>query len=58
MSEPFLLTVLAFQRELGSVGRDAIYQLIREGRIRSVRVGRKILIPRRELAAFVEREAL
>jgi excisionase family DNA binding protein len=58
VSEPFLLTVLAFQRELGSVGRDAIYLLVREGRIRSVRVGRKILIPRSELAAFVEREAL
>jgi excisionase family DNA binding protein len=56
LSEPLLLSVPGFQRELGSLGRDTIYQLVREGRIRSVRVGRKILIPRSELEAFIERE--
>jgi excisionase family DNA binding protein len=56
-TEQLLLTVPAFQREIGSLGRDTIYQPVHEGRIRSVRVGRKILIPRSELTAFVEREA-
>jgi excisionase family DNA binding protein len=56
MSEPLLLTVQAFQRELGSLGRDTIYQLIREGRIRSISIGRKILIPRSELEAWITRE--
>jgi excisionase family DNA binding protein len=56
MIEPLLLTVPQFQRELGSVGRDTIYQLVHAGRIRCVRMNRKILIPRSELEAFIERE--
>lgn len=52
---PLLLSVRQAAAELGC-GRDACYRLVREGRLRSVRVGRKVLIPRTELAAFVERE--
>jgi excisionase family DNA binding protein len=40
-----------------NIGRDAAYALVREGRLRSVSVGRRVLIPRNELEAFVEREA-
>lgn len=43
--------------QLLGVGRDSTYQMVREGRLRAVRVGRKVLVPRSELAAFVEREA-
>ncbi len=39
-----------------ALGRDSCYELVRTGRIRAVRVNRKILIPRSELAAFIERE--
>lgn len=56
MSEPLLLGVRDAARRLG-IGRDVCYQLVREGRLRAVRVGRRILIPRAELERFVEREA-
>jgi excisionase family DNA binding protein len=56
VSESIFLTVLQWV-DLTSIGRDTTYELIREGRIRSVKVGRRILIPRSELAAFVDREA-
>jgi excisionase family DNA binding protein len=55
MTDSLLLGVRDAARELG-LGRDMTYQLVREGRIRSVRVGRRVLGPRGELAAFCERE--
>lgn len=55
MSEPLLVSVREAARELG-VGRDTCYQLAREGRLRTVRVGRRVLVPRSELQSFVERE--
>ena len=54
--EPLVVSVREASRALG-VGRDATYQLIREGRLRAIHVGRVIRIPRTELVAFVEREA-
>lgn len=56
MTEPLLVGPRGAAAEIG-IGRDACYRLVREGRLRSVRIGRKVLIPRTELAAFVEREA-
>jgi excisionase family DNA binding protein len=52
---PLLVGVRDAARELG-LGRDATYALVREGRLRSVAVNRRILIPRSELNAFVQRE--
>lgn len=52
---PLLVGVREAARELG-VGRDTAYELVRTGRLRSVSVGRRILIPRSELGLFVERE--
>jgi excisionase family DNA binding protein len=54
--EPLLIGVREAARLL-NIGRDAAYALVREGRLRSVSVGRRVLIPRNELEAFVEREA-
>jgi excisionase family DNA binding protein len=54
---PLLAGVRDAARELG-IGRDTAYQLVRDGRLRAVRVGRRLLIPRTELEAFVERELL
>lgn len=51
-----LVSVRDAARELG-IGRDSTYALVREGRLRSISVGRRILVPRTELEAFVEREA-
>jgi excisionase family DNA binding protein len=38
------------------VGHDAIYQLIGQGRIRSVKLGRRRLIPVSELQRFLAEE--
>lgn len=39
------------------IGRNSLYGLIQANRIRHIRVGRKILIPRSELTEFPLREA-
>lgn len=39
--------------EVLGIGRNAAYQLVREGRIRSLRVGSRILVPRTALLAFL-----
>ena len=51
-----LVSVSEAARELG-IGRNSAYQLIRDGRLRSVSVGRRLLVPRTELEAFVARES-
>jgi len=52
---PLLVNVREASRALGC-GRDTCYRLVRERRLRAVRVNRRILIPRAELEAFVARE--
>ena len=50
---PLLLTV----EEMASVlriGRNPAYQLVKDGNIQSIRVGRSIRIPRNALIQFVE----
>lgn len=44
--------------KLLGLGRNTTYTLVRSGRLRSVRVGRRLVIPRSEVNAFLEREAL
>lgn len=55
MTEPLLLSVKDWARSVG-LARDHAYRLVREGRVRSVSVGRKRLIPRSECEAWIERE--
>ncbi len=40
-----------------SIGRDRLRLEIAAGRLRTVRSGRRIVIPRRELESYMEREA-
>ena len=42
-------------REIG-IGESKAYELVRDGRIRSMRVGRDYRIPRKEIQDFLERE--
>ncbi len=56
MPDTLLVSVKDAARELG-LGRDSTYELVREGRLRSVAVGRRRLIPRSELTAFIVRES-
>lgn len=55
MTEPLLLSIRDAARRLG-VGRDHAYMLVREGRLRSIAVGSRRLVPVAELAEFVRRE--
>ena len=53
-----LLSPAEFRSKLGnSVGRNSVYEAIRAGRIRVVRIGRKILILPSEVAEWPIREA-
>lgn len=56
--EKALLTPDEFREGLGkTIGRGSVYGLIQAGRIRHLKVGRKILIPASELTAFALRES-
>jgi len=57
MTEPPLLVGVREAARVLGLGRDTAYQLVREGRLRAVRVGRRVLVPRAELEAFIAREA-
>jgi excisionase family DNA binding protein len=52
-----LLSVADWARAEG-IGRDAAYKLVAEGRVRHVRIGSRIRIPRSEIEAFAEREGV
>lgn len=58
LARPALLTVQGFHRALGgAVGINSLRKAVREGRIRSLRVGeRKRLIPATELTNWPLRE--
>ena len=50
---PLLLTVGEMAKVL-RIGRNPAYQLVKDGDIQSIRVGRSIRIPRKALIQFVE----
>lgn len=53
-----VLTPNEFWLETGkTIGRNSLYGLIQMGRLKHVKIGRKILIPRSELTDFFKREA-
>lgn len=49
------VTVSEAAKFLG-LGLNNTYGLVSSGRLKAVRVGRKLLIPQKELEAFLERE--
>jgi len=60
MPEPSAIPKLAYTIEEASealnMGKSMTFSLINEGRLRVVRLGRKILVPVTECQAFLERE--
>ncbi len=55
---PKVLSVRQFHAAIGAViGINTLYEYARSGRIRSVRIGRKLLILASEVDEFFEREA-
>lgn len=53
--QPILLSVEQASKAL-SVGRTEVFRLLREQRLRSIKRGRRRLIPRAELDRYVEEE--
>lgn len=53
---PLTLRVEDLMPILG-VGRNTAYELVRSGQIKSIRIGRKIRIPKAEVLAFLDRNA-
>ena len=51
---PVLLSVAEAARALG-IGRSLLYQLLADGEIASVSIGRRRLVPADALTAYVER---
>ncbi len=51
---PLTLRVEDLMPILG-IGRNTAYELIRSGQIKSIRIGRKIRIPKAEILAFLNR---
>ncbi len=49
------LNIMEAAYQLG-IGRNKTLELVHSGRLKSVRVGRRIVIPHRELEAFLARE--
>ncbi len=54
--EPLLISIRRASARAG-IGRDTMYDLVRSGRVPSVRVGRRILVVASSLEAFVLAEA-
>lgn len=54
MVRPLLVSVEEAAGLLG-IGRTTVYEMIRRGDVRPIRIGRCVRIPQRELEAFVER---
>lgn len=53
---PIVLTVEDLMPVL-SIGRNAAYDLVRSGQIRSLRIGRQIRIPRQAVIEFISGSA-
>ena len=54
MKTPLLHSIQASSKILG-IGRSSLYVLIAEGEIRTVKIGRRTLIPDREIRRYVEK---
>ncbi len=53
---PLTLQVEDLMPILG-IGRNAAYELVRSGKIKGIRIGRKIQIPKAEVLAFPNRNS-
>lgn len=54
--KPLLTVPELHVRFCGAYGLNSLYAAIRTGRLKSVRVGRKILVPASEVEDFIRRE--
>ena len=57
MADPPLLLTIPEAAALLRIGRNTCYQLAREHKIPTVRLGRRLLVPRAGLARWLEQQA-
>src|SRR5437773_447284 len=57
VDSPDVLTIVEASKLL-RLGRNLTYSLVREGRLRTVRVGRRLLVPRAAVEALLEGAAV
>lgn len=50
-----LLNEQATRRALGEIGRTKYFELLRTQELRSVKIGRRRMVPASEIAAYIER---
>ena len=50
---PLILTVKEVAEVLG-LGRNTVYELVQQGKIRSIRIGRQIKVPKSALVEFLK----
>lgn len=55
--KPGLITPDELYRRLGVIGKSSIYDALRAGRIKHLRIGRKILVLESEVEDWPKREA-
>jgi excisionase family DNA binding protein len=48
-----LLDIEATQEQLGGLGRTTVFELIRAGKLRSVKVGKRRMIPQSQIDAYI-----
>ena len=53
--QPILFPISAAQEQLGDLGRTSLYELIKRGDIKTVKIGSRTFIARTELEAYVSR---
>ena len=52
-ARPLLWSIAAASGQLGGLGRSAIYELVKDGRLHVVHLGRRAMIADNELQRFV-----
>lgn len=53
---PDVLTVMEAAETL-KVGRTTMYRLVQDGKVKHLKIGRKVLIPRKYLQIFIEKSS-
>ena len=57
MNTPLAMSPQDAARAIG-ISRSSLYRLMKQGRIRSVKLGRRTLVPTSELSALIDKKVL
>jgi excisionase family DNA binding protein len=57
VSEPLVYDIAGTQVQLGGIGRTMVYALIKSGELRTVKIGRRTVVPRAAIVDYLDRLA-